>query len=110
HGPRSVFLQRFLLAATLSSNYGIYGPAFELMENVPRPGSEEYIDNEKFELKAWDIDRADSLREVITVVNRIRRDNPALQQMTNITFHPTDNLALMCFSKKDPLSGNVVIV
>ena len=64
-GGRHAFVQRLILAATLSSNYGIYGPPFELMEHVARPGSEEYVDNEKYQLRAWDIDRADSLRDVI---------------------------------------------
>ena len=72
---------RLILAATLGANYGIYGPAFELMEHEPRePGSEEYLDSEKYQLRAWNLERADSLRELIARVNRIRRDNPALQQ------------------------------
>jgi starch synthase (maltosyl-transferring) len=110
HGRRAIFVQRLILAATLSSSYGIYGPAFELMENVPRPGSEEYIDNEKFELKTWDVDREDSLRDVITLVNRVRKENPALHDNASIVFHPTDNDQLLCFSKRDAAADNVVLV
>src|SRR5690606_40172385 len=64
-GGRPMFLSRLVLAGTLSSSFGIYGPAFELMEHVPRPGAEEYIDNEKFQLRKWDLQSADSLRPVI---------------------------------------------
>ena len=108
-GGRPMFVQRLVLAATLSSSYGIYGPAFELMEHVARPGAEEYIDNEKFELKTWNVDREDSLRHVITRINRIRRENPALQDNARLIFHPTDNDQLLCFSKSDG-QDNVVIV
>ena len=108
HGGRSTFLLRLVLAATLSSNYGMYGPPFELMEHIARPGAEEYIDNEKFQLRTRDVDRADSLRDVITLVNRVRRENPALQQTSDIVFHRTDNEHLLCFSKH--AGDNVVVV
>jgi starch synthase (maltosyl-transferring) len=108
-GGRNAFVQRLILAATLSSNYGIYGPPFELMEHVARPGAEEYLDNEKYQLRAWDIDRPDSLRDVIALLNRIRRENPALQD-NRITFHPTDNEQLLAFSKRSADAANVVLV
>jgi starch synthase (maltosyl-transferring) len=108
-GGRPMFIQRLVLAATLASNYGIYGAPFELMEHVARPGSEEYLDNEKFQLRSWDLDREDSLRDVITLVNRIRRENPALQD-NRIAFHPTDNPNLLCFSKRSANGENVVLV
>jgi starch synthase (maltosyl-transferring) len=110
HGGRAAFLQRLVLATTLSSSYGIYGPAFELMEHVPRPGSEEYIDNEKYELKDWDLEREDSLRPLIGILNRIRRDEPALQRNDTIKFHRTDNEQLLCFSKHDPGTDTAVLV
>ncbi|MBV9940083.1 MAG: alpha-1,4-glucan--maltose-1-phosphate maltosyltransferase, partial [Acidobacteriaceae bacterium] len=79
-GSRSAFIIRFLLAATIGANYGIYGPAFELMESRPvRHGSEEYLDSEKYQIREWDLNRPDSLRDLITLVNRIRRENEALQ-------------------------------
>jgi starch synthase (maltosyl-transferring) len=107
-GTRSVFLSRLVLAATLAANYGVYGPAFELMEHVARPGSEEYLDNEKYELKVWDLDRPDSLRHVIARVNGIRHRHPALQHDRTLRFHRTDNEQLLCWSKseRDPSGGD----
>src|SRR5262249_36503891 len=79
-GGRPAAMARLVLAATLGASYGIYGPAFELGENRPREqGSEEYLDSEKYEIKHWDLDRPGSLKDFITRVNRIRRQNPALQ-------------------------------
>jgi starch synthase (maltosyl-transferring) len=98
------------LAATLSSNYGIYGPAFELMANVARPASGEYLDNEKYELKHWDIDRADSLRFLIERVNRARQDNTALHNNESLRFHPIENDQLICYSKHARKTPNVVLV
>jgi starch synthase (maltosyl-transferring) len=109
HGGRATFLLRLILASTLSSNYGIYGPAFELMEHVARPGAEEYIDNEKYQLRKWNLDHPDSLRHVIARINKVRRETPALQQTRNIHFHETGNDALMCFSKREGDSMAVVI-
>jgi starch synthase (maltosyl-transferring) len=107
---RGAFAARLVLAATLSSNYGIYGPAFELMDNRLRPGSGEYMDNEKYELKAWDIERPDSLRPLIRRVNRIRRDNPALQDNRLLRFHASDNPNLVCYSKRTEDRSNLVLV
>lgn len=98
-GGRSVYVQRLVLAATLSASYGIYGPAFELMESEARPGSGEYRNNEKYELRDWDVDRPDSLRAVITRVNAIRRDHPALHDNRSLRFHGVDNDALLAYSK-----------
>ena len=99
-GGRPAFLIRLLLAATLGASYGIYGPAFELLEHEPRAvGSEEYLNAEKYEVKAWDLDRPDSLRGVIAAVNRARRENPALQQDWTLRFHRTDSERLLCYSK-----------
>jgi starch synthase (maltosyl-transferring) len=99
-GGRPAFVVRLILAATLSANYGIYGPAFELGENVPRePGSEEYLHSEKYQLRQWDLDRSDSLRHFIARVNRIRREHPALQRDRGLRFHPIDNDQLLAYSK-----------
>ena len=108
HGGKPMFLLRLVLAATLSSNYGMYGPPFELMEHVARPGAEEYVDNEKFQLRSWNLDDPRSLRDVITLVNRVRRENPALQQTNDIAFHRTDSDALLAYSKRS--DDNVVLV
>jgi starch synthase (maltosyl-transferring) len=111
-GGRPAFMARLVLAATLSSNYGIYGPAFELMENTPREaGSEEYLNSEKYELKHWDIDRPDSLKDFIGRVNLIRRENAALQRNRNLWFNTTNNERLICYSKhSDDLSNIILIV
>ena len=86
-GDRSRFIIRLVLAATLSSNYGMYGPAYELCEHIPVPGSkEDYLDSEKYEIKQWDFDRPGNIRAEITRINRIRKENSALQQTNNITF------------------------
>ncbi|MBV9945574.1 MAG: alpha-1,4-glucan--maltose-1-phosphate maltosyltransferase, partial [Myxococcales bacterium] len=98
-----------VLAGTLSSNYGVYGPPFELMEHAARPGSEEYLDNEKYQLRAWPIEREDSLRDLIALFNRIRRENPALQHNL-LTFHETDDDQLLAYSKRDPAGDNVLLV
>ncbi|MGH9627135.1 MAG: alpha-1,4-glucan--maltose-1-phosphate maltosyltransferase [Bryobacteraceae bacterium] len=110
-GGRPAFLSRFFLAATLGANYGIYGPAFELTQCVPvRPGSEEYLDSEKYQLRSWNLGRPDSLREIITIVNRIRHENPALQSDWGLVFHPVTNDQLICYSKQTDDLTNLVIV
>ncbi|HET9769022.1 MAG TPA: alpha-1,4-glucan--maltose-1-phosphate maltosyltransferase [Thermoanaerobaculia bacterium] len=108
HGGRATFVQRLVLASTLGASYGIYGPPFELMEARPRePGSEEYLDSEKYELRHWDLTGRESLAELIGRINRIRRDNPALQHDRGLAFHPIDNEALLCFSKVAPPGTDV---
>jgi len=110
-GGRPGFLSRLVLAATLSSSYGIYGPPFELMEHVPRePGSEEYLDSEKYQFRRWDLGRADSLKRFIARVNRIRAENPALHRNASLRFHPTDNERLLVWSKRAPETENRIVV
>ncbi|HEY5764880.1 MAG TPA: alpha-1,4-glucan--maltose-1-phosphate maltosyltransferase, partial [Candidatus Deferrimicrobiaceae bacterium] len=109
-GGRPVFLARLVLAATLGASYGIYGPAFELCENRPAgPGKEEYLDSEKYQLRHWEIDRPDSLREVIALVNRIRRENPALQSDGNLRFHDVDNDRMIAYSKSTPDRSSIIL-
>jgi starch synthase (maltosyl-transferring) len=106
-GGRAAFAQRLLLAATLGASYGIYGPAFELLEHRPKErGSEEYLDSEKYELRRWDLDSPDSLRELIALVNRIRRENPALQTDRTLRFHGSDNEHILVYSKTGGGTGN----
>jgi starch synthase (maltosyl-transferring) len=110
-GGRPAFITRLMLAATMTASYGMYGPAFELGEYQPRePGSEEYRHSEKYEIRQWDIDRPDSLRELIARVNRIRRANPALQFNDRLRFHGTDNEQLICYSKSTADLSNVILV
>jgi len=111
HGEPPIFSSRFILAATLSSNYGIYGPAYELRENRARERrSEEYLDSEKYQLRRWDLDRGDSLKELIGRVNRIRRENPALQSNASLRFHPCDNDQIICYSKHTEDYSNLIVV
>lgn len=99
-GGRSAFLARLVLAATLAASYGIYGPAFELQEHVPRePGSEEYLRSEKYEIRSWDLDSPTTLAPFIALVNRIRQEHVALQFNDSLRFHGTDNDALIAYSK-----------
>ncbi len=109
-GGHAAFISRLLLAATLSSNYGIYGPAFELCENQPRePGSEEYLHAEKYEIRRWDVDRAGSLKGLIARVNRARRDNAALQSNDSLQFHAVDNDQLIAYSKSTEDYSNAIL-
>jgi starch synthase (maltosyl-transferring) len=109
-GLRPVFAARLVLAATLAANYGIYGPTYELLESAPRePGSEEYRDSEKYQLRHWTIDRPDSLWSLIARMNRIRRENAALQFDVGLHFCPIDNDQLIAYLKIDAGSGNVIL-
>jgi starch synthase (maltosyl-transferring) len=110
YGGRPAFMVRAALAATLGASYGIYGPAFELFEGRARePGSEEYLDSEKYQLRHWDIERPDSLREFMARLNRVRRENPALQQDWNLRFFPVDNDALIAYGKFSDDQSNFVL-
>ena len=110
HGGRSAFQFRFVLAATLAATYGMYGPAYELQEHEPiTPGSEEYLNSEKYELRHWDLERSDSLAPLITSVNRIRRDHPALQSNEGLAFHEIDDERLIAYSKRTPDLSDVVL-
>ncbi len=110
-GGQPAFLVRLVLAATLGANYGIYGPAFELGENRPKePGSEEYLNSEKYEIKYWDVARPDSLKDLIARVNGVRRENYALHSDWSLRFHQIDNEQLICYSKRTDDLSNVILV
>jgi starch synthase (maltosyl-transferring) len=109
-GGENAHITRLILAATLSSNYGLYGPVYEFGINQPHGAKEEYVDNEKYEIKFWDWDAYTRIGEIITRVNRIRRQNPALQSTWNIEFAETSNEQLICYAKHDPISNNLIIV
>ena len=109
-GLRPTYASRFVLAATLSGNYGIYGPPFELMESAAREaGSEEYRDSEKYQLRHWMLQRPDSLASLIARVNRIRRENAALQSAYGLRFCNIENDQLMAYLKIDAPSGNALL-
>ncbi len=110
-GGRPAFMVRLVLAATLGASYGIYGPAFELMESQPREsGSEEYLDSEKYQVREWNRSNPASLKEFIARVNRIRRENTPLQSDLGLTFHRTDNDSLIAYSKSNSLGTESVLV
>lgn len=109
-GEPAVFMARLVLAATLAANYGIYGPAYELREHLPRgPGSEEYLDSEKYQLRHWNHDDPASLAPFIARVNRIRRENPALQRDRSLRFLHIDNDRLLAYAKESPDGLNVIV-
>jgi starch synthase (maltosyl-transferring) len=103
-------MTRFILAATLGASYGIYGPAYELCVNKPRDiGGEEYLDSEKYEIKDWDLNQSGNLTDLISLVNRLRRENPALQRNEQLVFHPVDNEQLIAYSKSTPALDNIIL-
>jgi starch synthase (maltosyl-transferring) len=107
------FRIRAVLASMLSPSWGMYA-GYELYEHVARPGAEEYLDNEKYELRPRDWAAAElegrSMAPFLTRLNAIRRANPALHWLRNLRFHQMDNDAVLCWSKRDPDSGNTVLV
>jgi starch synthase (maltosyl-transferring) len=110
-GGRASFMVRLILASTLGASYGIYGPAFEMCENAPlESGREEYLNSEKYELKHRDLNSKGSLKDLISKLNRIRKENPALQSNRNLRFHETDNPSLLCYSKATDDFSCVIIV
>ena len=112
---RAIFQQRIILATTLSANYGIYGPAYELLEGRPakpspgKTGSEEYLDSEKYQLRTWDRYDPNSIAPLIKHLNQIRRANPALQRNENLHFHTIPNDNLLAYSKSTTDDTNIIL-
>jgi starch synthase (maltosyl-transferring) len=110
NGGRPAFMQRIILATTLAASYGIYGPAYELGENIPAvapPGKkqadvEEYLNSEKYQIRRWDRSAPQSIAPLITRLNQIRRTNPALQSDLSLHFHHVDNPQIIAYSKVAP--------
>lgn len=115
-GGRPVFMSRLVMAATLTANYGIYGPAYEMMEHTAiKHNSEEYLNSEKYQIRYRSLEELDgpnSLCDFITLVNRIRKRNPALHTNQSLCFHQIDNEQILCYSKtsSDPLNTILVVV
>jgi starch synthase (maltosyl-transferring) len=105
---RSGFRVRAVLAASLAGNYGMYS-GFELCEAQPVPGKEEYLNSEKYELKAWDWNRPGNIRADIRLLNRLRREHPALQAFTNLTFYNAWNDNILYYGKADPRKQNFLL-
>jgi starch synthase (maltosyl-transferring) len=108
-GGRAAFQVRLVLAATLGATYGIYS-SFEICENLAVPGTEEYLNSEKYEYRAWDWNRPGHIKDLVTRVNAIRRSEPALQHLVGLTFHETDNPQIVAYSKSHAGQPIVVIV
>ena len=113
HGNESIHLQRYFLAATLSSNVGIYGPVFEYQVSTPiAPGKEEYLNSEKYEYYKWDWDKQNKITTLITRINTIRKEQISLQQTNNIVFCDTNSEQVMAYYKfdDDKLNETLMIV
>jgi starch synthase (maltosyl-transferring) len=108
-GGPPAFRVRAILAATLSSLYGIYS-GFELCENTPLPGREEYFESEKYQWKERDWDAPGNIKPLITRLNRIRRQNRALHYYDNLRFYPADNDAILFYGKMTPARDSVIFV
>lgn len=109
-GGRPAFMQRLVLAATLSSNYGIYGPAFELCVSEGAGGKEEYSNSEKYEIKQWHWDAGGNLKDFIAGINKIRREHPALQTTWNLAFCPTNNEQIICYQKTAEDKSDILFI
>ncbi|MCR4292477.1 MAG: alpha-1,4-glucan--maltose-1-phosphate maltosyltransferase, partial [Candidatus Kuenenia sp.] len=110
YSGRPAFIIRLILASTLSSNYGIYGPAFELCVSEAVAGKEEYFNSEKYEIQQWDWDAPGNLKDLITRINRIRRENAALQDTWNIQFYEVNNEYLLFYGKATEDLSNIILV
>jgi starch synthase (maltosyl-transferring) len=108
-GGRPAFKMRFALAATLSSVYGIYS-SYELCENTPVPGREEYLNSEKYEYKVWDWDRPGNIIPYITRINAIRREHPALHLYDNLRFYPSNDENITAYGKATPDGADRVLI
>jgi starch synthase (maltosyl-transferring) len=110
YGGRAAYMMRLVLASTLSSNYGIYGPAFELYDQEAIEGKEEYLHSEKYEIKHWDWEKEGNLKDFLARINKIRRENAALQDTWNVKFYDVDNDYLMCYGKTVDDFSNIILV
>ena len=108
-GGRTAFMIRVLLAATLSPLYGIYS-GYELCENEALPGREEYLDSEKYQFKERDWNAPGNIKDWISRLNKIRKQNRALQLYTNLRFHNADNEAVLFYSKMTAARDNIILV
>ena len=109
-GGRPAFRMRLVMAATLSSVYGMYS-GYELCENVPyAEGSEEYLNSEKYELKVRDWNAPGNINDLVATMNRLRREHPALQRYSNLRFYPSDDPNILFYGKMTPDKSDVIFV
>lgn len=107
---QNMFIIRFALASTLSSNYGMYGPVYEFCENEPVDGKEEYYNSEKYELRTYDWRKTNRMTDIITIVNQARKENAALQSTWNLQFCGIENPNLIAYLKATDDRSNLVLV
>jgi starch synthase (maltosyl-transferring) len=111
HQEENIFILRLALAATLCSNYGIYGPAYEFYDNKPVPAREEYFDSEKYEIKRHDWKKTNRMTDIITLLNKARHEHPALQSTWNLHFCHIENQNIIAYLKvTDDLSDIFLVV
>jgi starch synthase (maltosyl-transferring) len=103
------FIFRYALAATLSSNYGVYGPSYEFYENTPMEGKEEYFNSEKYEVRHYDWKKTNRMTDIMSLLNKLRKENAALQSTWNIQFCPIENSQLIAYLKATDDLSNVIL-
>ena len=106
----STYLKKYFLAATLSSSVGIYGPVFEFMISEAIPGKEEYMDSEKYQRCLWDWEKENKITHLITIINKIRKEQSSLQQTNNIQFLETQSDQVMAYYKWDDSKENETLL
>lgn len=104
------FILRFALAATLSSNYGVYGPSYEFYENIPIEGREEYFNSEKYEIRHYDWKRTNRMTDIMSLLNKIRKENEALHSTWNVQFCPIENTQIIAYLKATDDLSNIILV
>jgi starch synthase (maltosyl-transferring) len=109
NAPRSAFKMRATLACTMSSVWGIYN-GFELCDSMPKPGTEEYLNSEKYQYKVWDWERSGNIKDYIGDLNRIRQKQPALQRYNNLEFYKAENDNIIFYGKCTPDLYNIILV
>lgn len=104
------FILRYALAATLSSNYGVYGPSYEFLENTPIEGKEEYYNSEKYEVRHYDWKRTNRMTDIMSLLNQVRHQNEALHSTWNLQFCPIENPQLIAYLKTTDDFSNIILV
>jgi starch synthase (maltosyl-transferring) len=110
HQGENSFILRYALASTLSSNFGVYGPAYEFYENTPLEGKEEYFNSEKYEVRHYDWKRTNRMTDIMSMINKIRKENEALHSTWNIQFCPIENPNLIAYLKATEERSNIILV
>ena len=110
HQGENIFIIRLALATTLSSSYGIYGPPYEFIHNIPVPGREEYMDSEKYEIKRHDWKKTNRMTDIITILNRTRKQHPALQSTWNLQFCTIHQPNLLAYLKATPDLSDIFLI